>query len=372
LSIFLAAQRLQSGLDPVEKQLAKAHRKLTSLLKSSRLKAVPERQKSLQASLDLSYGLLSEPAKDILRKSSFFPGGLYRHVPTLDTLLGEDWRDAVKEAYNIGLYRFDSEDQRFRMLNPIREYAADKLEEQEKDVFYQNAARHWAAFTLWQDFLLNPVQSPEMMKQLNLPEDPDELGKRLTELHAAGFGALMAEEANILYAFQWAVDEDFDSGEKIATGLMYYLRLTDKRQTNAWMAEKTVYQCPTPEMKSKWLNNLGNILSELGDREEILKQIRACDELVQTLIEKTRNPAHIVHFHYRISRFLSKSGEKEEALKYLDRAIKILEHLAKNQPMALKDLVSVNETKLGIMKELKHPDAEKLAETIKKQKEALP
>jgi len=414
LSIFLAAHRIGTGLDPIEKQLIEGHRRLTDLLQVPDLKGLSEKQKSLQASLDLSYSLLFEIAQTVFRKSSFFPGGLYSQVATLDNLLGKNWRKSIQEATHLGLYRFERNEQRYWMLNPISEYAQRRLSDQEKDDFYREATKHWAEFVIFQDFMLNPAQSPEMMKTLPLPNDPKKVRKKLNEWHERAFVALRAEETNILHAFQWAIDYDFESGERIATGLMDYLKLSDKRQTNAWIALRTLEKCTDQETMSKWLSNLGSMLSELGDREgarekteEGLKiyrklakkhpeaflpdvamtlnnlgnrlselgdsegALRCFEGLIEVqknYLRYTSNPAPLIHSYIRVASFLLNVGEQSSALACLDKAKEILDPIGEKHKAALKDLIGVNEARLTILRELKNTEAEKVAQEIETQK----
>jgi hypothetical protein len=167
---------------------------MVDLLEAPELKGFPERQKSLRVSFDLSYSMLSEQAKHIFCQSSFFPGGLYRNPPTLDLLLGDGWRNFIQEANNLGLYRFERDTQYYWMLNPVREYAENRLTASEKKDFYIKAAVHWKRFVLQCDFLLNPLPYPEAMERLSLPKDPEEKRKKLLELHQNSFTALKGED----------------------------------------------------------------------------------------------------------------------------------------------------------------------------------
>lgn len=88
LSIILAAHRIVAGPDPIVQQLVQSEKSVMGLLEAQELTGVPVRQRSLRASLNLSYNLLSERGREIFHKSSLLPGGLYRQVTTLDEVLG--------------------------------------------------------------------------------------------------------------------------------------------------------------------------------------------------------------------------------------------------------------------------------------------
>ena len=348
LSIFLAAQRLVASPDPIDKQLREAGERIPQLLEVQRLRGVPERQRSIRASLDLSYNHLSDPAKDLFRKASLFPAGLYRHVSTLDDLLGAGWRDTIEQAADIGLVRYERDEQRYWMLNPIREYAEALLDE-EDGAFRQSVARHWAQFTLTQDFMLNPVQYRENYAQLDLPSDPEEKRQKLAQLHDNAYGALQAEEANILHAFQWAIKGDFASAEAIASKLIEYLKIEDKRQTSAWLALTTSEASSDPKLKAKWIGTLGNQLSELGDRQAALAHTQEALELYRALAEKHPEAflPDVATALNNLGNQLSELGDRQAALEHTQEALQIRRALAEKHPEAFLPDVATALNNLG-------------------------
>lgn len=416
LCIFLAAHRIGAGPDPVATQLAHAHQDLVALADDPKLAGLPARQRSLRASLDLSFARLSERARAFLPRAGLFPGGLYRHVSTLDDLLGPNWREDAEECTGLGLLRFEREEQRYRMLNPVREYAEELLGEPGLE-FRGKVARHWPAFAATNDLLLNPAQNPEFMARLDLPTDEAQRREFLARLHKQACAAFLAEEANILFAFQWAVEHDFEPAEQIATGLMDYLTTYDKRQTNAWVAEKTMDRAKDTQTKAKWLGNLGNRLSALGDREgakekaeeavgirrdlakkhpeaflpdlamslnnlgnsfielgdedAALECFRSLVQVGELYAKVGSNPAPLVQAHRSLAGFLTKVKRNDEAIAQLEKAVGILEPIAERHPAALQDLVAVNEERLNIAKALNSPGVEELAQKIADQKRRL-
>lgn len=176
---------------------------------------------------------------------------------------------------------------------------------------------------------------------------------------------------NILHAFQWAINNDFETGEAIATGLMDYLNLQDKRQTNVWVTSEALERCETQEQKAKWHDNLGNRLSEMGDREGALKIYQECTEINIALSKITKKPAPLVNALQKYALALFESGESRKAMDQLDPAVKILEPISEHVPDALKDLIEVHNIRLKILKELKDPEAVELVKTIEEQKKRL-
>ena len=349
LSIFLAAHRIVAGFEPIAQQLEQAPKSVAKFLAAPDLVGVPPRQRSLPASLNLSYELLSERAQEIFRKSSLLPGGLYRHVDTLDQLLGDDWRKWIEEAHKIGLLRYEQEDQRFWLLNPIREYAELLLNGGEGNDFNVAVANHWAEFASLQNFLLNPAQNSQAMEKLDLPEDTEEKRKRLAQFHSQACAALMSEEANILSGYRIGLAIDVAAGRRTATGLTDYLKLYDKRQTNAWIARSMVEYSDNPETRAAALNNLGSMLSDLGDREGALDAARESSEIYRKLAE-AHPEAFLPNLAASLSNLgnrLSDLGDREGALDAARESSEIYRKLAEAHPEAFLPDVATSPNNLG-------------------------
>src|SRR5215216_4419548 len=130
LAIELAAARVGLSVEQIAARLDDSLRLLTS---GSRT-ALP-RQRTLRGTLDWSYALLSEPERELFCRLSVFAGGWTleaaeavgagdtQQCDVLDLLsMLVDKSLVVAEATGIGGLRY-------RMLEPIRQYAMEKLEE---------------------------------------------------------------------------------------------------------------------------------------------------------------------------------------------------------------------------------------------------
>lgn len=327
LSIFLAAHWIVAGPDPIVEQLRQAERNIMKILDAPEMNGAHPRQRSLGTTLDLSYNRLSGRGREIFRKGSLFPGGLHRRMDTLDALLGEGWREAVQEAADIGLIRYEREAQRYWMLNPLREYG-EALLGKEGDEFRRQVADHWAQFATLQNLLLNPAQDQRCLAEVNLLPEPDKQQERLAQLHKAACYAFQSEEANILFAFRWSLRNRMEAAEHIASGMMDYLKMYDKRQRNAWMAQATLEACRTPELRGKWLNNLGIRLADLGDREGALNCFGERRDVGRCLRDLTGDDGPFVRACVRLADFLVEIGRGGEALPTSDEAATVLLPLA--------------------------------------------
>ncbi|MHC1730102.1 MAG: tetratricopeptide repeat protein [Syntrophobacteraceae bacterium] len=351
LSIFLAAHRIAAGADRIVPQLIHARESFLEFLDTPELRGVPARQKSLHASLDLSYNLLSESGKEFFRKSSQFPGGLYRGYSTLDVLLGEKWRECAQEAAGIGLIRFDRDTQRYWMLNPVREYAERLLDGAEGNTFRIEVAEHWARFTDIQDFLLNPAQNPERLAELNLPPDVLERQVRLERLRNNAFAVMKVEETNILFSYRWSLENHVKAAEEIATKMMDYLSMCGKRRTNAWMAGAVLNTCKDDNLRSKWLNNLGAMLSEMGDTQGALKAAEESLDLYRKLADKHPEAflPYVAMTLNNLGAMLSKMGDRQGALKATEESLDLYRKLAEKHLEAFLPHVAISLRNLGAM-----------------------
>ncbi len=128
LAIELAASRV--GVMSVEQILSRMDDRFALLTSGGR----SGRQPALRATVDWSYGLLSEPERVLLQRLSVFAGGCTLEAAeavcageAIDTT---EILDVVESLIDKSLVMVSERDDhlRYRMLETIREYAADKLD----------------------------------------------------------------------------------------------------------------------------------------------------------------------------------------------------------------------------------------------------
>jgi predicted ATPase/class 3 adenylate cyclase len=129
LALELAAARLSSmSLQQISDRLDQRFRLLTGGSRN----AMP-RQQTLQAAVDWSFGLLTEPERDVLRRLSVFAGGF--ELEAAEVICAADSVDAFDLLDLLGALVSKSlvgaertpESVRYRMLETIRQYAAQEL-----------------------------------------------------------------------------------------------------------------------------------------------------------------------------------------------------------------------------------------------------
>ena len=109
---------------------------------------------------------------------------------------------------------------------------------------------------------------------LDLPAKSQRKRERLAQLHSQACAALISEEADIIAGFRTGLEHDVAAARRIASGLMDYAILYNKRQTNAWIARSMVGAADSPDTRARSLNNLGNRLSDLGYRKGAIDAAR--------------------------------------------------------------------------------------------------
>lgn len=199
LAIEFAAARVES-FDA--KGLAFALGRRLSLLTQGR-RTAPSRQTSLRATLDWSYRLLTPDQQSVLRQLAAFSGG-FRLADAEGMLIlsaeSPSVFDAVAELVAKSLMSVDlsGEDAIYRLLESIREYALEKLQESgEFDDVRSRHAAHLVGVFLIQDVDWNDPPSADVMRFYRMAVDnvrtaidwtllqPDEdVGIRLTAASA--------------------------------------------------------------------------------------------------------------------------------------------------------------------------------------------
>lgn len=148
LAIEMAAARLAvMGVDQIGRHLGERFGLLTRPGRD-----VDERQQSMIAVLDWSYQLLDEPDRALLRRMSICAGGFDLDAAVL---IGDHDRtttplevlDRLGHLVEASLVVFDANDgtPRYRMLETVRQFAADRLDENERARVELAHATHYHA-----------------------------------------------------------------------------------------------------------------------------------------------------------------------------------------------------------------------------------
>jgi predicted ATPase/class 3 adenylate cyclase len=216
---------------------------------------LPERQRTLRGAIDWSHDLLEEDEQVFFRRLSVFVGGLTleaaEEVCDADGGLELDVLDGVESLLANSLLRRQEEaeeEPRFYMLETIREYATERLEESgEAEAVRRPHAEHY----------LRPAEEAE-------PElrGPHQLG---------WFEQLEAEHDNLRAALSWAIEGDrADTALQLAGALWWFWfvrgHLSEGRR---WLKEALSQdgRSATSSVRAKAFVGAGRLLLEQGDPE---------------------------------------------------------------------------------------------------------
>ena len=199
LALELAAAKVRF-LDP-----ATLLSRLDKALSSAWARDLPERQRTMRATLDWSHDLLSEPERELFRRLSVFAGGFTLEAAEAVGAAGsigvEDVLDLLGTLAEQSLVIAESSsggyEARYGMLEPVRQYAREKLEESGEG---ENILRRHAEFFL----ALSERAMSEFWGQRQ-DEWLERLERENDNLRAAMGWALGAGEAETAARFGWAL-----------------------------------------------------------------------------------------------------------------------------------------------------------------------
>jgi predicted ATPase/DNA-binding SARP family transcriptional activator len=158
---------------------------------------VPERHRSLRATIDWSYDLLDEEEKGLLRGLSVFAGGCT--IEACRRVCGGSAATLESLTEKNLIRRDDGDPDRFEMLETIREYALDRLVDHGE--FDELRRRHAAFFTA-----LAERAEPELRGAAQV--------EWLTRLDT--------EEANLRVAFAWGLETGGEVPLRLGAALWRY------------------------------------------------------------------------------------------------------------------------------------------------------
>ena len=162
---------------------------------------VPERQRTLRATLDWSYRLLNESERALLARLSVFAGSVT--LEAAEAVIGYGVLDDLAALVDNNLLRRTTADTaRFAMLETIREYATEQLTERgESQLYARRHAEHFLAVA-------------EAANALIVAADAG---------HEAGYDTLTADRDNLMAGLAYAVDtHDVELEARLVLALRWF------------------------------------------------------------------------------------------------------------------------------------------------------
>jgi len=244
LAVELAAARIRI-LSPAE-LLARLDRRLTTLTGGAR--DLPERQRTLRGTIDWSHELLEAAERRLFARLGAFAGGWTREAaeaicagdPGMDVLEG---LESLVDKSLVRRMIDDGDAVRFDMLETIREYARERLEEAGEAAAVRS-------------------QHARFFRELAESAEPNLTGPD----SARWLDALGAEVPNIRSALRWALDSsdqaDLETGLLTAGALWRFWQLTGTLREAAESFEELLAQSnatASPAARAKALRGAGGI-----------------------------------------------------------------------------------------------------------------
>ena len=263
LALELAAARVRSlSVADINTRLKDRYKLLTG-----GARVHDERQQTLRALVDWSYELLTEAEQTVLARLSAFAGGFdmpaAEAVCGAEPLLADDVLDLIESLLEKSLVMLDDRDEgmRYRMLETIRDYAREKLEQSgELDA---TLARHCEHF-----FVMAKAANPG----LEGPEQADWVWRVETELDNV--------RAAIALALAGGVDPILAVKYAVAMTGFWILRGYATEGRAVVRAALQLPEVMASDVAHAWALYTGSRLAESqGDLAEALRMLERCLEL---------------------------------------------------------------------------------------------
>lgn len=218
LALELAAARVKA-LSPAQ-MLARLERRLPLLTGGAR--DLPERQRTLRAAIEWSHDLLTPDEQRLFARLAVFRGGCA--LDAVEGVIGADL-DALTSLVDKSLLRH--RDDRFSMLETIREYAAERLESSgDADELRRRHADHFLALAEEADRRLWQGSPGEWLDRLDA--ELDNARAALDRLEMSGEAQLAMRFAGALWRF-WNMRGHLVEGRRRLVGAL----AADERPTAA-------------------------------------------------------------------------------------------------------------------------------------------
>jgi predicted ATPase/class 3 adenylate cyclase/Tfp pilus assembly protein PilF len=263
LAIELAAARVK--VLPPQKMLDRLPNRLKLLTSGAR--DLPERQRTLRATMEWSHALLEEGEKVLFARLSVFAGG--RTLEAIEAVcdpeddLPVDALDGVESLVDKSLLREEGGEPRFVMLETVYEYAREKLQESgEAEELRRRHAEYFFSLAEGESGTSEGGGRPEW------------------------FQILEDERDNFRAALSWSLESDeVESGLRLAAALQpFWARGGHYDEGCDWLAAVLAKSGrASPVARAKALNALGWLAQWQGDVE---RASNAAEEGLQLSIEE--------------------------------------------------------------------------------------
>jgi predicted ATPase/DNA-binding CsgD family transcriptional regulator len=321
LAIELAAARVR--LFPPDALLARLERRLPLLTRGAR--DAPDRQRTLRDTIGWSFGLLDHRQQALFARLSVFAGGC--SLPAIEAVAGEEFAgeptdlvdtlDALMQHQLIHQIESAGEP-RFRMLETIREFGAERLAE--LDDMAAVLMRH-------AQFFRDLAERVEP----HLLEGSDE-ARWLRELNS--------EHDNFRAALNWSLQHDRSTAVRLAGALArFWIARGHLTEGSDWLGRaSTIAPLDDPTLTAKALHGAGRIAWWQGDyRRSAVLQERSLD-----LWRATGDEIQIAWAENALADAVAEVGDEARAISLYEAA------LARFREQGIEQGVSIVSSNLGV------------------------
>jgi len=301
LAVELAAART-SVLSPA--QILERLAQRLDLLKGGR--DVEARQQTLRGTIEWSHELLSDGEQQLFARLAVFVGGCTLEAAA--EVAGADL-DALQSLVDKSLVRHS--DERFWMLETIREYAAERLEASGQGESRRRRLSEW-------------LLALALSANFRLESEGDER-----------YDLVAPELPNIRATMTWAIAADAEVGARLLLALEQFWAFTSPFEARRWLNELLARGPYPDEVQARLLAIYGGLFILVGDFEEGGRYHREATELFRKLGDE-RGVALMLP---RLAQDANLAGERARARALCEESLAIGRALGFEKPVAMALLI---------------------------------
>jgi predicted ATPase/class 3 adenylate cyclase len=299
LAVELAAARTKA-LSPA--QILERLSQRLDLLKGGR--DADPRQQTLRATIEWSYDLLSDDEQRLFRCLSVFAGGCT--IEAAEEVYEADL-DTLQSLVEKSLVRFSNE--RYWMLETIREYAGERLEESEEASAVRQRLAPWVL-----------ALAQEASSHLASAQQADWLGR------------IESERDNVRAALEWALRSgEADLALEVAAALGRFWWVRGPAEGLAWLERALKQAHATPAVRAAALDAAGGSAYFVNDLERALALFQEGLAIFRDIGDR----AGTARMLSRLAPPLLESGRVDEAQRLVEEAVSINRELGHTEELAL-------------------------------------
>ena len=308
LALELAAARVKVlSLAALNDRLVQGLKVLTSTRRDA-----TERQRTLKGAIAWSYDLLTQDEQTLFRRLGIFAGGFSLEAAEqvcdggdLDT----DVLDALSSLVDKSLMRTDDLRERFSMLETIREFALEQLEDSgEADEIRRAHA--------------------EFFRALAAESYPAFAGAH----QLATLAVLRREQENLRAALEWATGAQSWIALDLCSNLWPFWRIDGQvAEGRKWLERSLQVSDAPPIVRARALRGL----SVIAERQHDYESARAAAVEAMVLFEQRQDEAGVARCLEMLASLAEEVGDYDEAVRHYSRTREISEKLGNRHGVAV-------------------------------------